>query len=251
MLWNKIAIIFILVFCILFYRLLVHRPWLSESFATKINNNHSEMVWSDDLLKRFREYQNTTFNNSYQFNMEMLQQQASPQDAEYLVKNNRWFWSDETQQLYLDAVSKSTMIRILPEESLNRVMKIYNENAMRQLLSWNTKEGDFLLSGVTVESNKKDDEQDDQDFTLLLNGEKNEDVIRCDGERGMIWKNNNKKINNADLPALIPGFQFGDKGVCNPCVALQDEPDYSCPFSLNLDGNDSVSSVWKTFWGNE
>jgi len=257
---NKlIPFIFVVFFGYLIYLLVMHRTNPTESFRPNNHLFNKTDNWSDDLLKRFREYQNTSFDNTYQFNMEMLQHQASPQEAEYMLKNNHWAWSNETQQLYLDEIAKNTMVQILPQASLNNVMKIYNENAMRQMLSWNTKEGDFLLSGVTIKNkiengNGNDHKQYDSkelansNFSHELTKE-NESIIRCDGEHGMIWNNNNKKINNADLPALIPGFQFGDKGVCNPCVALQDNPNYSCPFSLNLDGDDSVSAVWKAFWG--
>ena len=212
-----------------------------EGFTTTNKN-----IWSPDILQKFKEYQTTTFNDSYQFNMDKLQQQASSEDAEYLIKNDKWPWSNDTQQLYLDAIGKSTMVQILPQESLDNVMQIYNENAMRQLLSWNTKEGEFLLGGVKVGlGDKQKSANEENNFARALHPDKQ---IRCDGDRGMIWASNNKKINNADLPSLIPGFEFGDAGVCNPCVALEDEANYSCPFSLNVDGNKSVSSIWKGFW---
>ena len=212
-----------------------------EGFTTNTDRN----IWSKDVLKKFKEYQNTTFNNSYQFNMDKLQQQASSEDAEYLMKNDKWPWSDDTQDLYLAAIGKSTIVQILPQESLDNVMQIYNENAMRQLLSWNTKEGEFLLNGVKVGSGKQKSENEENNFTRALHPNK---TIRCNGDKGMIWASNNKKINNADLPSLISGFEFGDAGVCNPCVALEDEANYNCPFSLNMDGDKSVSSIWKGFW---
>lgn len=215
-----------------------------EGFTSNTNKNTN--IWSQDILKKFKEYQNTTFNNSYQFNMDKLQQQASSKDVEYLMNNDKWPWSTDTQNLYLAAIGKSTMVQILPKESLDNVMKIYNENAMRQLLSWNTKEGDFLLGGVKVGEGKKQKSQNEENnFTQALYPDK---AIKCDGDKGMIWSSNNKKINNADLPSLISGFEFGDAGVCNPCIALEDNANYSCPFSLNINGDKSVSSIWKDFW---
>ena len=200
-------------------------------------------TWSPETIDKFKDYQKTTFQNTYQFNMDTLQKQASEQDAEYLVKNKHWEWSDETKQLYLDAIAQNPMVRILPQESLDNVMKVYNENAMRQILSWNTKEGDFLLTGITV-MNQNQTMNVRDNFARELEPDMS---IRCDGAKGMIWSGNNKKINNEDLPATIPGFEFRDK-VCNPCVALRDEPNYSCPFSLKIDGDKSVSAVWKSFW---
>ncbi len=217
----------------------------TESFQNKLNCN-SENTWSPDLLKQFQEYENSTFDNSYQFDMQQLQKQAGAKDVEYLIKNDKWPWSDETQKLYLDAISHSTLLQAEPGEALKNVMRIYNENAMRQLLAWNTKEGEFLLGGVTLKDNdRKENENSNNNFAKELEPDMS---IRCDGEKGMVWNSNNKKIRDSDLPSVVPGFEFGNKGVCNPCGPLADEPDYSCPFSLNIDGDDTVSPLWKAFW---
>jgi len=45
----------------------------------------------------------------------------------------------------------------------------------------------------------------------------------------------------------MPGFSFVN-GPCNPCSPLNDNPDYSCPFKLNVKGNDAISDVWKELW---
>jgi hypothetical protein len=50
------------------------------------------------------------------------------------------------------------------------------------------------------------------------------------------------------LDKLIPGFSFS-KGGCNPCVALDDPPNYSCPFNLDImNVQPGVSSVWQHLW---
>ena len=54
-------------------------------------------------------------------------------------------------------------------------------------------------------------------------------------------------VNNEELPSLVSGFQFiGDP--CNPCIALDDPANYSCPFSLDTGSGPSVSPVWKKLW---
>ena len=63
------------------------------------------------------------------------------------------------QTLYLDAIAQNPMVRILPQESLDNMMKVYNENAMRQILSWNTKEGDFFADRDYSNESKPDDER--------------------------------------------------------------------------------------------
>lgn len=216
----------------------------SMCFLTK--ESFENKLWSDELLQRFQEYQNNTFQNSYQFNMNMLQKQAEPQEVQYLLKNNKWPWTDKTKQLYLDAIRNNPIVKIQPQVSLDRVMKIYNENAMLQLLSWNTKEGDFLLQGIRL-GNRDEIENDDSNFERAMTPETN---IRCDGDKGMLLSVNDTQIRlkNEEIPLYVPGFQFGRRGVCNPCIALSDEPNYSCPFVLNVDGDSNVSSIWETLW---
>jgi hypothetical protein len=55
-------------------------------------------------------------------------------------------------------------------------------------------------------------------------------------------------VPDAEIPKLVPGFKFL-KGECNPCVALNDPANYSCPFSLNVGDGGEVSTIWKDLWG--
>ena len=61
------------------------------------------------------------------------------------------------------------------------------------------------------------------------------------------YKYKYNKINNDELEDTIPGFKFVN-GVCNPCSVLDDSPNYNCPFTLNKNGDSSISSVWKILW---
>jgi hypothetical protein len=45
----------------------------------------------------------------------------------------------------------------------------------------------------------------------------------------------------------MPGFNFVN-GSCDPCVALNTPSDFSCPFKLNVKGNDQISDVWRKLW---
>ena len=54
-------------------------------------------------------------------------------------------------------------------------------------------------------------------------------------------------VKNEDIPKEMPGFSFV-KGACNPCKALNNPGDYSCPFKLNVEGDDSISEPWKILW---
>jgi hypothetical protein len=177
---------------------------------------HKEGFWSQQTLTNFKTYSNIRYPHTT-FNMDILQQQASEQEADDLLKNGRWQWSGETKDKYINAISHNTMIQINPKQSLDDAMKIYNENAIKQLLYWNTKEGEFVLDGLT----------------------RGEDTIKCSDGRlqktvvnGYNYLNGYKNsvstyLDDVDLPNEIPGFSFVNS-VCNPCIALDN--DYSCKF---------------------
>ena len=177
-----------------------------------------EGFWSQQTLTNFKNYSNVRYPNTT-FNMDILQQQASEKEASELLQNDHWTWSNETKTKYRNAISRNTMIQINPEQSLNDAMKIYNENAIKQMLYWNTPEGKFVLNG-------------------LIRGE---DTIKCSDGRiqktivdGYNYFNGYKNssstyLDNVDLPNKIPGFSFVN-GACNPCDALDN--DYSCKFQI-------------------
>ena len=115
--------------------------------------NKEKQVWSDQTLQDFIHFENVT-NPNYIFDLNILQQQASESDVQYLLKNGKWYWSKETQNLYINAVLENQLIRVDPGVSMSIDQTIYNENAMKQLLSMNTKEGLFLINGVTIGHSK-------------------------------------------------------------------------------------------------
>ena len=67
---------------------------------------------------------------------------------------------------------------------------------------------------------------------------------------GYNWWNGYKNekisdIENQEVEKEMPGFTF-IKDPCNPCLALDNN--YSCPFKLNVKGDNNVSDIWKFFW---
>ena len=118
--------------------------------------------------------------------------------------------------------------------------KVYNEKAAKQLISWNTKEGKFLLNGVKINNG-----------TIRCDTDENENLqMKKTIQNGYnLWngyKNlTTSEIPNDSIPNEIQGFQF-IKNSCNPCLALNN--DYSCPFQINIEGNTGISSVWKNLW---
>ena len=210
--------------------------------------------WSADLKAKFLKFENT-YNPNVQFDMNIIQQQASPEEVQYLLKNNKWPWSDSVKTMYQDAIMTNSIISIDPGVALDVAQTIYNETAVKELLSWNTKEGQFLLSGVTIGhtdglpdnvnnivrcgNNSGDDGHADAVMEKIVN-------VGYDGINGSMIQNITP-VDNADIPTLVDGFKFL-KGDCNPCLALNDPANYSCPFSINVGDGGEVSSVWKNLW---
>ena len=58
--------------------------------------------------------------------------------------------------------------------------------------------------------------------------------------------NGYKNTTTVDIhPKEVPGFSFV-RGECNPCSPFYS--DFSCPFKLNVEGNNEISDVWKELW---
>lgn len=57
------------------------------------------------------------------------------------------------------------------------------------------------------------------------------------------------KVEYHDLEKIFPGFTFLH-GSCNPCVALNDPPNYSCPFQFKEKKEEGsvTSNIWKKLW---
>jgi hypothetical protein len=132
-------------------------------------------------------------------------------------------------------------------------MKIYNKNAATELLAWNTKEGQFLLYGGDLGTTNKEELKDIHNTIKCSTDNDGNSIMEKTVYTGMnLWNGytNSKTevVKNQDIPGEMPGFTF-IKGACNPCVALNSPGDFSCPFKLNVKGDDNVSIIWKKLWG--
>ena len=213
--------------------------------------------WSKKTVDKFLEYQKSRYPTA-QFNMTIIQNQATEQEALTLIQTGFWPWSKETQDMYVNSIANSQVIKVAPDEALTEAMKLYNENAIKLMLSWNTKEGQLLLMGADLGASKYDP---------LFAGDKNHNIIKCHAATSNkdpvsymektsylgtdylsgIFKTKKEIVANADLPTVIRGFGF-IKGTCNPCGPLNITPDYGCPFNLNTKGDNSVSEIWQSLW---
>jgi hypothetical protein len=240
------------IYTVLIISLLVISIILFNSF-TKITdgfqNNYSN--WSPDLIRRFNVYQTTMNKNKTYFDLDILQKQASPDEVEQLLETGFWPWPDSLKNDYIEKVWSSPIIKIDPQYALNYAMRIYNQTAVRELLAWNTKEGQFLLYGGDL--GVSDGMPKNVNNTIKCSTDSNgNSVMEKKVFTGMnLWNGfmntTTTTVKPEDIPKEMPGFTFV-KNPCNPCVALNSPGDFSCPFRLNVKGDDSISNPWQSLW---
>jgi hypothetical protein len=240
------------IYTVVIISLLVISIILFNSF-TKITdgfqNNYSN--WSPDLIRRFNVYQTTMNKNKTYFDLDILQKQASPDEVEQLLETGFWPWPDSLNNDYIEKVWSSPIIKIDPHYALDYAMRIYNQTAVRELLAWNTKEGQFLLYGGDL--GVSDGMPKNVHNTIKCSTDSNDNsIMEKKVFNGMnLWNGfmntTTTTVKPEDIPKEMPGFTFV-KNPCNPCVALNSPGDFSCPFKLNVKGDDSISNPWKSLW---
>jgi hypothetical protein len=227
--------------------------------------------WGDKTVTDFLKVQQT-LNKNIIFEPEYIQKQASKEEVDYFLKNNMWPWSNEVRYLYEASVLNNPYVQTYPKDSIIDARKVYNQRAILDILSDQSKEGRFLSNGVQINEGNENE--------LLENGtgdfgynsgliHKNRPVIKCHPETpnsnnyvlkkqkfvgygGIMGEQQitTENVNVNDLETIIPGFTFLDKP-CNPCSALayNNNPQYDCPFSLNIKNNDNgISAIWEYLW---
>ena len=196
------------------------------------------------------------------FDTSVIKKQASNEEVEYFLQYAEWPWSKEVQDLYKTAVLTNPFIRADPEGSMSKARKIYNQSIVLEMLSWQTKEGQFLLNGVVLNDSSGNPQGEfpsgfgEYGYNSGLTDKMN-DVIRCgvdaSGNSSMVKisgvDGKEESIDYDQLDSTIPGFSF-IREKCNPCAALNDPVDYSCPFKLAIPGKrNGVSAIWQYLWG--
>jgi hypothetical protein len=241
------------------------------SLLTKTKSKKEGFVWNKNSENNFLSIQNT-INVDKIFDVNLIQEtQASQQELNYFNENGIWPWSDQTIELYKEAINKNPIVRTYYKDAINYARTIYNEAAILRILSYQTKEGGFLLNGVLIKDpsgNKFEDLPSGYgDFAyrsgLLEN--RSDDIIKCNmknsngatlerikytGKGGIFGEQTSitSPVDYNNLEKIIPGFTFVN-GPCNPCGAINENPDYSCPFNLKLKNDRTISNVWNKLWG--
>lgn len=224
--------------------------------------NSSVKIWNPQVVDDFLAFQMRQ-NPDLLFDMDIVQQQTSEEEAKELLKTGKWPWSERTQEIYQDVLARSQYIKRAGLKSMESDRTIYNEQAMLRILGLNEKEGQFLLFGKQIPNPDAAKENTGQGSYGINSGLVHPDIyksnIRC--AKGKLelsrFSGYNKGITGQamfdtipihpeKLPELYKGFQYISEP-CNPCVGAQFPYNNSCPFSIKADK--SVSPAWEKIWG--
>lgn len=253
------------------YGILIAIIFLIFKRYSYVSSHKEGFTWTDKSTDDFLKIQNS-INHNIIFDTETIQQwQASQEEVDYFNEHGIWPWTKETIKLYEEAYEKNPYIRNVAKDGTNYARTIYNQAAILQILAMQQKEGQFLLNGILVNdpSAQEEVEEDSGSGSYgynsgLINQSETKDIIRCKNDNSGLerisYANNGPSIygerpkiitdiDSNQLESIIPGFTFLNDKPCNPCMALNQPPDYSCPFSLKLkEQNSKVSKVWKYLW---
>jgi hypothetical protein len=207
--------------------------------------------WPQQTIDDFKAFQESR-NPNVQYDIVILQKQATVDEVNKLFETGKWPWSNYVQQMYLRAISGNSNVAIDPGIALTDAQSIYNENAIKQVLAWGAKEGIFLIHGATIGHPKGMPQNINNTVRCgtATDGSPVMQKIEYLGYSGLNASMQKKvtDITNAEIPKEVAGFSF-IKGECNPCLPLSVVPDYSCPFKLNTGNGTEVTDVWKNLWG--
>ena len=209
-------------------------------------------IWPQSVVADFINFQKLR-NPNLRFDLDIIQQQANVEEVRTLLRTGKWPWSSSVISLYRKSISENNIINNEPGASSNNAQSIYNQAAIIELLSWNTKEGSFLLNGAIISPTEG---MPDNINNLVrcgkdsASGKVSMQKVVYTGYNGVNGSLVSRvtPIANADIPKQVNGFKFL-KGPCNPCEAISDNANYSCPFSLNVGDGYQVSDVWQQLWG--
>jgi hypothetical protein len=254
---NRLYGFILAIICIIIYR----------SFILSSKEGFS---WSNQSTQDFLQIQSTV-NPKVIFDVNMIQHnQANQKEVDYFNQNGEWPWSETTTKLYEDAIKKNPIIKNYSKDGVNQTKKIYNDAAILRILSTQTKEGQFLLNGVQIQDPSGNTNEDlpsgfgDFGYNSGLISNLSDDVIKCSSSsdnsvleritytgKGGIFNEQTKKITPVDynnLENIIPGFKFINEP-CNPCGSLNESPNYTCKYELNVQNKPTgISSVWNHLW---
>jgi hypothetical protein len=250
---KKSQIIFSIIIGIIIF-IAIH--YIYNQYPANRNTKIKEGMFEPETLDKFIVLQ--SFNNpNTNFNLKQLSKQATEEDMQYYNTHGYWYWDDATKKAYQDDLQHNQILQEYPKgQYMRNAQNTYNQNIMKQILSWRSPEGQFLMNGAITGNSAYENNKN------ALTGEgtyaytsgllpKGDAVVVCNNNKISLKKMVGSYVpiyaplDYNLLPTLVPGFKFL-KGACDPCVALKDTPEYSCPFTI---GKNEPSYIWKVLWG--
>jgi len=211
--------------------------------VASLKEGYTSSTWSNELIERFLAYQ-YFHNPRYIFDIDIIQKQASSEEAEEYLKNGNWNWSSEVEKLYTNYIYQLPFVSISSNTSLEDAKKIYNETAITDLMAWNSKEGQFILNGAVIGQSPGLPKNINNQIKCIKG--KMMKIINKDVDIYPGYMIQEKKfLSSEDIPKTLAGFQFIDE-ICNPCIQGGKN---NCKFKLNIGDGGEISSIWEYIWG--
>ena len=91
-------------------------------------------TWSEESGRQFIELQNS-INPNIVFDLKEIKKQASQEEVDYFLKNSKWSWSKEVEDLYNELLNKNTYVRLYSEDAINDAKTKYNETIITEILN--------------------------------------------------------------------------------------------------------------------
>jgi hypothetical protein len=91
-------------------------------------------TWSEESGRQFIELQNSINPNTI-FDLKQIKKQASQEEVDYFLKNSKWPWTKETEDLYNELLNKNTYVRSYPDDSITDAKTKYNQSIITQILN--------------------------------------------------------------------------------------------------------------------
>jgi len=158
---KQIPILFILLcfFCFLFICILF--SFFSSLFKSNLEKTKIKegFEWSQYEKDQFILAQHIN-NPKIIYDLEQLQKYASQEEVDIFLQTGFWPWSEEVQNLYMDALEKNPYVRTYKTDGLNRARKIYNQYAILYILKNQEQlEKEYREKNKMIELTQEDNEE--------------------------------------------------------------------------------------------
>ena len=91
-------------------------------------------TWTEESSNKFIELQNS-INPRIVFDTKEIKKQASQEEVDYFLKNSKWPWSKQVDDLYKELLNKNTYVRLNPDDAINDAKTRYNQTIITKILS--------------------------------------------------------------------------------------------------------------------